>query len=44
MLVNLNEILPQARKGHYAIGAFNTSNLIKKMSNNKGGYGVSHPQ
>jgi len=27
MLVNLNEILPKARKGQYAIGAFNTSNL-----------------
>jgi len=27
MLVNLNKILPKARKGKYAIGAFNTSNL-----------------
>ncbi len=27
MLVNLNEILPGARRYHYAIGAFNTSNL-----------------
>ncbi len=27
MLVTLNEILPKARRGHYAIGAFNTSNL-----------------
>jgi fructose-bisphosphate aldolase class II len=27
MLVNLNKILPAARKGKYAIGAFNTSNL-----------------
>ncbi len=27
MLVTLNEILPQARKKGYAIGAFNTSNL-----------------
>jgi len=27
MLVNLNEILPKAREKHYAVGAFNTSNL-----------------
>ncbi len=27
MLVNLNEFLPKARKGGYAVGAFNTSNL-----------------
>jgi fructose-bisphosphate aldolase class II len=27
MLVTLNEILPQARKNGYAVGAFNTSNL-----------------
>jgi fructose-bisphosphate aldolase class II len=27
MLVNLNDMLPEARKHHYAIGAFNTSNL-----------------
>jgi fructose-bisphosphate aldolase class II len=27
MLVNLNDILPQARKKNYAVGAFNTSNL-----------------
>ena len=27
MLVTLNEILPEARRGHYAVGAFNTSNL-----------------
>jgi fructose-bisphosphate aldolase class II len=27
MLVNLNEILPKARKRGYAVGAFNTSNL-----------------
>jgi len=27
MLVNLNSILPKAKKGHYAVGAFNTSNL-----------------
>ncbi len=27
MLVNLNDILPEARKKHYAVGAFNTSNL-----------------
>jgi fructose-bisphosphate aldolase class II len=27
MYVNLNEILPAARKRHYAVGAFNTSNL-----------------
>jgi fructose-bisphosphate aldolase class II len=27
MLVTLNEILPKARRGHYAVGAFNTSNL-----------------
>jgi fructose-bisphosphate aldolase class II len=27
MLVNLNDILPQARKEGYAVGAFNTSNL-----------------
>ncbi|MGB3340826.1 MAG: class II fructose-1,6-bisphosphate aldolase [bacterium] len=27
MLVNLNRILPQARKGNYGIGAFNTSNI-----------------
>jgi fructose-bisphosphate aldolase class II len=27
MLVNLNSILPKARKGRYAVGAFNTSNL-----------------
>jgi|UniRef100_A0A7V3RHR2 fructose-bisphosphate aldolase class II len=27
MLVNLNEILYKARKGHYAVGHFNTSNL-----------------
>lgn len=27
MLVNLNKILPRARRHHYAIGAFNTSNL-----------------
>jgi fructose-bisphosphate aldolase class II len=27
MLVNLNKILPQARKSGYAVGAFNTSNL-----------------
>jgi fructose-bisphosphate aldolase class II len=27
MLVNLNRILPEARKGKYGIGAFNTSNI-----------------
>ncbi len=27
MFVNLNKILPPARKGKYAVGAFNTSNL-----------------
>jgi fructose-bisphosphate aldolase class II len=27
MLVNLNKILPVARKGKYAVGAFNTSNM-----------------
>lgn len=27
MLVNLNSILPEARQRHYAVGAFNTSNL-----------------
>jgi len=27
MLVNLNHILPKARKSHYAVGHFNTSNL-----------------
>ena len=27
MLVNLNEILPKARKGKYGVGAFNTSNI-----------------
>lgn len=27
MLVNLNQILPQARRLHYAVGQFNTSNL-----------------
>ena len=27
MLVNLNDILPKAKKRHYAVGAFNTSNL-----------------
>jgi fructose-bisphosphate aldolase class II len=27
MLVNLNNILPRARRHHYAVGAFNTSNL-----------------
>lgn len=27
MLVNLNKILPAARKGKYAVGAFNTSNM-----------------
>jgi fructose-bisphosphate aldolase class II len=27
MLVNLNKILLKARRGHYAVGAFNTSNL-----------------
>jgi fructose-bisphosphate aldolase class II len=27
MLVTLNEILPKARKKHYAVGAFNTTNL-----------------
>ena len=27
MLVNLNDILPEARKSGYAVGAFNTSNL-----------------
>jgi fructose-bisphosphate aldolase class II len=27
MLVNLNDILPKARKNGYAVGAFNTSNL-----------------
>ena len=27
MLVNLNSILPKARKGKYGVGAFNTSNL-----------------
>ena len=27
MLVNLNDILPRARKNGYAVGAFNTSNL-----------------
>lgn len=27
MLVNLNKILPKARKGKYGIGAFNTSNI-----------------
>jgi fructose-bisphosphate aldolase class II len=27
MLVNLNKILPKARRHHYAVGAFNTSNL-----------------
>lgn len=27
MLVNLNDILPKARTGGYAVGAFNTSNL-----------------
>jgi fructose-bisphosphate aldolase class II len=27
MLVNLNDILPEARKKGYAVGAFNTSNL-----------------
>lgn len=27
MLVNLNKLLPRARKGHYAIGAFNINNL-----------------
>lgn len=27
MLVNLNQILPQAKKLHYAVGHFNTSNL-----------------
>jgi len=27
MLVNLNNILPAARKGKYAVGAFNTSNM-----------------
>ena len=27
MVVTLNEILPQARKRKYAVGAFNTSNL-----------------
>jgi fructose-bisphosphate aldolase class II len=27
MLVDLNKILPKARKGGYAVGAFNTSNL-----------------
>ncbi len=27
MLVNLNKILPKARRAHYAVGAFNTSNL-----------------
>ncbi|UCD18811.1 MAG: class II fructose-1,6-bisphosphate aldolase [candidate division WOR-3 bacterium] len=27
MLVNLNDILSKARKGRYAVGAFNTSNL-----------------
>ena len=27
MLVNLNKILPKARKGKYGVGAFNTSNI-----------------
>lgn len=27
MLVNLNKVLPKARHKHYAVGAFNTSNL-----------------
>ena len=27
MLVNLNKLLPLARKGHYAVGAFNINNL-----------------
>jgi len=27
MLVNLNKVLPKARKGRYAVGHFNTSNL-----------------
>jgi len=27
MLVNLNSILPKARKKHYGVGAFNTSNI-----------------
>ena len=42
MLVTLNEILPKARRGHYAIGAFNTSNLVTLF--NKGGHSVSHAQ
>ncbi|GAI53862.1 unnamed protein product, partial [marine sediment metagenome] len=27
MLVNLNKILPKARKEYYGVGAFNTSNI-----------------
>jgi fructose-bisphosphate aldolase class II len=27
MLVSLNKVLPKARRGHYAVGHFNTSNL-----------------